>query len=131
MNDVADDAKALESLTTLTVHVDHENQVHAFADPHAQWKLLTPLSIEALIEVYNELLEDAGDGLTALDIQVDHTGQVHTYTDAYATWRFITPVPVRALVETYKAMLANVVMEVKADHNAPSSDPHRHDYHRR
>ena len=119
---MADDDNDRENLTTLTVHVDRENQVHAFADPHARWKLLTPLPIEALIAKYNELIEDTGQGLTPLAIHVDHEGRVHAYTDAYATWRFLAPISVRELVETYKDVLANVVTELTANQNAPSKD---------
>lgn len=119
---MADDAQVPENLTTLTVHIDRENQVHAFADPHAQWKLLTPLPIKTLITKYNDLIEDTGEGLTPLTIHVDHEGQVHTYTDANATWRFSTPISVRELVANYKDVLANVVMELNANHNTSSKD---------
>jgi len=75
---------------------------------------MNPISLVDLVERYNDLLEETGDGLTPLEIQVDHDGQIHSFADATKTWTFVNPISVADLVETYKEVLANVVfMELK------------------
>jgi len=75
---------------------------------------MNPISLVDLVEKYNDLLEEAGEGLTPLEIQLDRDGQIHSFADANKTWTFVNPISVADLVEKYKEVLANVVfMELK------------------
>jgi hypothetical protein len=88
--------------------------VHSFADDNKTWIFTDPISVVDLVEKYNNLLEETGEGLTPLKIQVDHKGQVHSFANSSATWKFISPISLVDLVETYKEVLTNVVMELKS-----------------
>jgi acetone carboxylase gamma subunit len=111
---VSENKEVAESLTSLKIQVDHDDQVHSFADANATWKFVNPISLIDLVERYNDLLEETGEGLTPLEIQVDHNGQIHSFADANKTWTFVNPISVADLFETYKEVLANVVfMELK------------------
>ena len=111
---MSENKEVTESLTSLKIQLDHDGQVHSFADTSATWKFMNPISLVDLVERYNNLLEETGEGLTPLEIQVDHDGQIHSFADANKTWTFVNPISVVDLVETYKEVLANVVfMELK------------------
>ena len=102
-----------ESLTSLKLQVDRDLQVHSFTESSATWKFINPISVVDLVEKYNDLLEETGEGLTSMKIQVDRDGQVHSFTDTNSTWRFENPIPIINLVEKYKDVLANVTIELK------------------
>ncbi len=102
-----------ESLTSIKIQVDRDMQVHSFTDSNATWKSINPIALVDLVEKYNNLLEETGEGLISLKIQVNHDGQVYSFADANKTWKFINPISVVDLVETYKGVLANVTKELK------------------
>jgi hypothetical protein len=41
---------------------------------------MNPIPIFDLVEMYNDLLEETGEGLTSLKIQVDRDGKVHSFS---------------------------------------------------
>jgi len=98
----------------LKLQVDRDLKVHSVTDSSATWKFISPISVVDLVEKYNNLLEEAGEGLTSMKIGMDRDGQVHSFTDANSTWRFEDPIPIINLVEKYKDVLANVTIELKA-----------------
>jgi acetone carboxylase gamma subunit len=111
---VSKNKEAILSLTSLEIHVDRDGQVHSFTDPNKTWTFVNPISVDDLVETYNNLLEKTGEELTPLKIKVDRDGQVHSFTDPNKTWTFVYPISVDDLVETYKEVLANVAfMELK------------------
>jgi len=52
-----------------------------------------------MVERYNDLLEETGDGLKSLKIQVDRYGRAHSFADATKTWRFVNSMSLVDLVE--------------------------------
>jgi hypothetical protein len=103
----------VENLTSLAIQVDEKGQARSFTDANSTWKCVNPLSIIDLVEKYNDLLTENGEGLTSLKIQVDHDGQVHSFTDANSTWIFKEPISIINLLEKYRDVLVNVALELK------------------
>ena len=96
---MSEQKEVTENLTSLTIQVDRDGQVHSFTDAKSTWIFDNPLQASDLVDTYNNLLEKTGEGLTSLKNQVDRYGQAHSFTDANKTWTFMNPISVVDLVD--------------------------------